>query len=197
MGAAQIGLSPRPLQAHCDTLGGPVIKAAQKALEAGNINLVLIWVQKADEPEIRQAFEKTLAVRKLGREARDLADMYFFETLVRLHRAGEGAPYIGLKPAGTDIGPVIPAVDKAVEDGSDGALLKLLAETVQQNVEKHFHEILETRKFSPDDVEAGRRFVKTYVIFTHYVERIYDSALKPADGHVEAAPAPAHEHSSR
>ena len=197
LGAAVLTLAPGKLGAHCDTLGGPVIKAAQKALETGNINPVLIWVQKQDEPEIRAAFEKTLAVRKLGPQAKEMADMYFFETLVRIHRAGEGAPYTGLKPADTDLGPVIPAVDKAVEDGSDKALLEILTQAVGENVHKHFQEILETRKFGPDDIEAGRRFVKTYVIFTHYVEKIHESALNPAVGHGEGAPAEVHEHSSR
>lgn len=93
-------LLPRGLEAHCDGIDGPVVGAAQKALETANVNLVLIWVQKQDEPAMRKAFEKTLAVRKLGSSAKELADLYFFETLVRVHRAGEGAPYTGLKPAG-------------------------------------------------------------------------------------------------
>jgi hypothetical protein len=194
LAAALVCLNPVRLRAHCDTLGGPVIKAAQKALDTGNINPVLIWVQKQAEPEIRAAFEKTLAVRKLGPQAREMADLYFFETLVRIHRAGEGAPYTGLKPADTDLGPVIPAVDKAVEDGSDKALLEILTQAVGENVHKHFQEILETRKFGPDDIEAGRRFVKTYVIFMHYVERIHESALNPAAAHGAEAPAAAHEH---
>ncbi len=81
---------------HCDTLEGPVIIAAKKAPENNDVNLVLTWVQKDDEPEIRKAFEKTMAVRKTSKEAMELADMYFFETLVRIHRAGEGAPYTGI-----------------------------------------------------------------------------------------------------
>ena len=91
------------------------VKAAQKALEMGNVNLVLIWVQKTDGNEIEKAFQKTLAVRKLNRQAKELGDTYFFETLVRIHRAGEGAPYTGLKPAGRDLGPAIPTADKALE----------------------------------------------------------------------------------
>ncbi|MGH8640573.1 MAG: DUF6448 family protein, partial [Burkholderiales bacterium] len=85
---------------HCDTLDGPVVTLARKALETGNVNHVLPWVRPEDEPEIRRAFDHALAVRKLGCEARDLADRHFFETLVRVHRAAEGAPYTGLKPAG-------------------------------------------------------------------------------------------------
>src|SRR5512134_4067274 len=73
---------------HCDTLDGPVIQLARQALETGNVNLVLPWVRSADEDEIRHAFEHAQAVRKLGPEARNLADTHFFETLVRIHRAG-------------------------------------------------------------------------------------------------------------
>ena len=111
-------LAPSYLNAHCDTMNGPVVKAAKKALETGNVNLVLIWVQKQDAAEIKSAFEKTLAVRKLSSEARDLADMYFFETLVRIHRAGEGEPYTGLKPTETKVEPGIEAADNSLETGS-------------------------------------------------------------------------------
>ena len=76
---------------HCDGLDGPVVQAAEKAIANGDVSLVLIWVQKSDEAHIKKSFEETLAVRKLSPEARQLADMNFFETLVRLHRAGEGA----------------------------------------------------------------------------------------------------------
>src|SRR5512139_3206249 len=98
-----------PMEAfgHCDGLDGPVVTAAKAALETGKVEPVLIWVQNRDEDEIKKAFQKTLAVRKLNPEARELADYYFFETLVRIHRAGEGAPYTGLKPAGRDLGPAI------------------------------------------------------------------------------------------
>ena len=115
--AIAIALLPRA-SAHCDGLDGPVVQAAQKALETGNVNLVLIWVQKPDEAEIKRAFDHAQAVRKLSAEARELADRYFFETLVRIHRAGEGAPFTGLKPAGRDLGPAIPAADNALRDGT-------------------------------------------------------------------------------
>src|SRR5512139_2379035 len=109
---------------HCDTLDGPVIQLARKALETGNVNLVLPWVRVQDEQEIGHAFEHAVAVRKLGPEARELADAHFFETLVRIHRASEGAPYTGLKPAGLDLGPAVPAADKALEDGAIEPVIK-------------------------------------------------------------------------
>ena len=89
-------LAPQRVSAHCDGMDGPVVKAAQQALATGNVNLVLFWIQGKDVPELRKAFAKTQAVRKLNPEARELADLYFFETVVRIHRAGEGEPYAGL-----------------------------------------------------------------------------------------------------
>src|SRR5512146_166140 len=111
-------LLPRTAVAHCDTMDGPVVKAAQLALRAGDATPVLKWVPKADEAQIRALFERTLKVRALSPEARELADNYFFETLVRVHRAAEGEPYTGLKPAGTEVEPGIALADKALQMGS-------------------------------------------------------------------------------
>ena len=182
------------VQAHCDTLDGPVVSAARMALTESNANLVLIWVQKQDEAEIKQAFEKTLAVRKLNADARNLADMYFFETLVRVHRAGEGAPYTGLKPAG-DLGPAIPAADKAIKDGKLEPVAKLLTGAVHDGLHERFKEVSARKNFAKDDVSAGREYVEAYVKYVHYVEGVYDAANRAVTEHAheESAPA-AHEH---
>lgn len=181
---AAVGVfSPNKIFAHCDGMDGPVIKAAQKALETGNVNLVLIWVLKNDEPEIKKAFQKTVAVRKLNPQAKELADMYFFETLVRIHRAGEGEPYTGLKPSGRDLEPVIPAADKVIESGKLEPVLKILTEKVQTEVREKFKVVAAKKKFKPDDVEAGREYVEAYVPFVSYIERIYATAKGPAKGH--------------
>ena len=169
--------------AHCDGLDGPVVKAARRALEAGDVNLVLIWVQKKDEAEVRRVFEHTLAVRALGPQARELADQYFFETLVRLHRAGEGAPYTGLKPAGRDLGPAIPTADRALEAGSLERLQPLLTEAVQKGLREHFEKVSARKNFRSDDLAAGRAYVEAYVEFVHYVERVYQASTQPAQGH--------------
>jgi hypothetical protein len=171
--------------AHCDTLDGPVVKAAQKALETGNVDLVLIWVQDDDEAAIKEAFTQTLAVRKLSVQAQDLADRYFFETLVRVHRAGEGASYTGLKPAGLDLGPAIPAVDKALETSSLEPLLKLLSDAMQEAVSERFKEVMAKKDYSPDDVQAGREYIKAYVEFLHYIEGIYKAVTKAGHNHSE------------
>ena len=176
---------PEPVFAHCDGLDDPVVQAARKALASGNVNFVLIWVQKNDEGDIKRAFDETIAVRKLSPQARELADMYFFETLVRIHRAGEGEPYTGLKPPGRDLGPAIPAADKALESGKAKPLVKLLTEATQSGVGEKFKRVLAKKKYNPDDVEAGREYVEAYVSFLEYIERIYEAAKSPANDHSE------------
>ena len=171
---AMILLAPSEVFAHCDTMDGPVVKAAQRALLTKKVNLILIWVQKKDETEIKQRFQQTLAVRRLNRDARELADNYFFETVVRLHRAGEGEPYTGLKPAGTDFGPIVPVADKALERGSAAALLKLFAASEHSEIQKRFSEAVTKKSFNPNNVEAGRQYVKAYVSFLHYLEQLHE-----------------------
>lgn len=164
--------------AHCDGMDGPVITAAKQALETGDVNPVLIWVSKKDESEIRNAFQKTLAVRKLNPEAKELADMYFFETLVRIHRAGEGEPYTGIKPADRDLGPAIPAADKSIADGKLEPLYKILTDKIHEGLHEKFKEVMKKKDFKKNDVDAGREFVEAYVPFVHYVEALYDTAAK-------------------
>lgn len=171
-------LGPNNLLAHCDGMDGPVVTAAKQALEAGDVNPVLIWVSKKDEAEIRNAFQKTLAVRKLNPEAKELADMYFFETLVRIHRAGEGEPYTGIKPAGRDLGPAVPAADKAIADGKLEPLYKILIDKIHEGLHEKFREVMKKKDFKKNNVDAGREFVEAYVPFVHYVEALYDTAAK-------------------
>ena len=180
--------------AHCDTMNGPVVVAAQKALETSDVNLVLIWVQKTDEAVIRDAFARTMDVRKLSPGAKELADMYFFETLVRIHRAGEGVPYTGLKSAETEVEPGIEAADRALEKGSASELLAHLNETIHQGVHTQFTTAMAGKKFKADDLVAGRAYVTAYVSFIHYVERLYLAAKQPSAGHShESGPGPSHE----
>lgn len=176
-------VSPNLATAHCDALDGPVVTLARKALDTGNVNLVLPWIPSDDEPEIRQAFDHTQSVRKLGPEAKHLADTFFFETLVRVHRASEGAPYAGLKPAGLDLGPAIPAADKALDDGSTEAVEKLLADAIRKGLREHFHATINQRKFGPNDVAAGRLYVEAYVPYIHYVEGLWEAATTSAKSH--------------
>jgi hypothetical protein len=172
---------------HCDTLDGPVVITAKKALETGDITPVLKWVQKDDEKEIREMFKKTLAVRSLSPDAKEMADMYFFETLVRIHRAGEGQPYTGLKPAG-ELDPAIVQADKSLETGSVDDLVKDISKEVAEGIRNHFEHAMETKKNADKSIDEGREFVEAYVVYLHYVEGIYNAAKIKGGEHHQAMP---------
>ena len=133
---------------------------------------MLKWVMPSDEKEIRDAFEMTIAVRAQGGKAKELADMYFFENLVRIHRAGEGAPYTGLKP-GEAIDPAVALADKGLETGSIDKLVDVLTNAMAKGIRERFHRASEKQKHADENVAAGRDFVESYVTFTHYVEGIH------------------------
>src|SRR5512134_1184412 len=171
-GALSLTLIPRAALAHCDTLDGPVVKDARVALDAKDATPVLKWVSHEKEGEIREAFQHALGVRALGPEARSLADRFFFETLVRVHREGEGAPYTGLKPAGTAVDPGIAASDTALETGSVDPLVKLVSAELDKGLRHRFARAVEARKHAAESVERGREYVEAYVEFVHYAERL-------------------------
>jgi hypothetical protein len=171
--------------AHCDTLDGPVVAMARIALDKGDVTPLLKWVRPEEEKEIRAAFQKTLAMRAKGSEAKEFADMYFFETLVRIHRAGEGAPYTGLKP-GEAIDPAVALADKALENGNADKLVNVLTNAMAKGIRERFQHARETQKRADDSVQAGRAFVESYVIFTHYVEGLHGLIKGGAAHHGEA-----------
>jgi hypothetical protein len=179
--------SPAHLQAHCDGMDGPVVAAAERALASGDVTHALVWVLPGDEAEIRNAFGHAMDVRVLNEEARELADRYFFETLVRVHRAGEGAPYTGLKPAGRDLGPAISAADRALTTGSVDELEEVLQRLVRHELRNRFSAAAEAANYPHGDVEAGRAFAEVYVSFIHFVEAIYETAIGHG-GHDGPAP---------
>jgi hypothetical protein len=166
--------------AHCDTLEGPVIVDAKAALEKGDVTPVLKWVKKENEAEIKTAFAKTLAVRTKGPEAKDLADRYFFETLVRLHRAGEGAPYTGIKDEPVE--PIVAMADKALAEDSADDMIKKIGGHMAAAIGEKFKKALEARRNMDASVEAGREYVEAYVTYMHYVEGIH-AAIMSAGGH--------------
>lgn len=111
-----------------------------------------------------------------------MADQFFFETLVRVHRAGEGAPFTGLEPAGTDPGPAIKEADKALVSGSADRLLKLVTDEAAAGVRRRFADTQQKQAHAEHNVEAGREFVAAYVGYVHYVEGLYQ-ALQAATAH--------------
>lgn len=164
---------------HCDTMDGPVVIAARQALETEDVALILPFVKEDASAAVNSAFEKTLRARKAGAAAREVADLYFFETVVRLHRFGEGAPYTGLKPAGLDEGPVIPVVEKAIKLGSPDELARLLTNTLEHEVRHRFDRVKRLQNYRSGDVAKARKYVEAMLGLEVWSHQLYQ-AMKAA-----------------
>ncbi len=165
---------------HCDSMDGPVVKAAKRALELGNVNLILSYVPKEGEDEVIRAFNKVIQMRKDGALTREVADLYFFETVVRIHRAGEGAPYTGLKPAGLDVGPVIPLAEKAIDSGNPDDLVKMLTDTVRDEVGKRFDRVTRLKRHAGGPVDQAREYVEAMLGLQVWSHTLYHAAKSEA-----------------
>lgn len=181
--AAAAALAPAPLLAHCDTLDGPVAVDAQKALAAGDVTPVLKWVRPDDEAAIRSAFADAVKVRNLSPEAKALSDRYFLETLVRIHRAGEGAPYSGLKPAGS-ADPLFRQADASLVDGKVDELVSEVTKEVADGMKTRYARVRQLRAAAGQDVAKGRQAVAAYVEYLHYVEGLH-AAVKGETHHAD------------
>lgn len=169
---------------HCDTMDGPIVTAAKQALEKGDVNIILPFAPKSGEKEITSTFNKVLAVRKNGGLAKEIADMHFFETVVRIHRAGEGAPYTGLKPAGLSEGPVIPVAEKAIETESADELINVLSSFVKKEVKERFEKMLKLKKRKEKSVDDAREYAEAMLGIQVYSHKVYLALT--ADPHAKA-----------
>lgn len=165
-----LALVPKKASAHCDTMDGPTAIDGMKALETGNINYAYKWIMPAYENELLEVFELSRKVRVLGSDAQELADRYFLENLVRIHRAGEGAPFEGLKPSGTPIEEKVAAADKSIEIGNLSPLKGLVTDEELHALEEKFNKAIALKDYDVNDVAAARKYVEAYVTFFKLAE---------------------------
>jgi uncharacterized protein DUF6448 len=168
---------------HCDSMDGPVVMAARRALEARAPQVVLPYVPKDAEDEVRHAFDAVIAIREHDPVVREVADRHFFETVVRLHRAGEGAPYTGLKPAGLDHGPVIPVAERALETGSPDELVELLSRRVEDQVRTRFAQVMDLKAKANGDLDINRAYVEAMLGLQVWSHSLYAAAGSSAHEH--------------
>ena len=178
-----------PTQAHCDSEAGPVAQAARQALQTGDVKVILPYVQPDAEAELTAAFLEVLEVRRTGGAAQELADRYFVETAVRLHRTGEGAPYTGVtdEPIPTSI----LAADKLMETGSTKEVYRMLDEAIRHGVQERYEAVIAARAQAEklNTVEAHRERAEAELLFEKYIYELY-SVATGAQGHTEGgAPA--------
>lgn len=167
---------------HCDSLDGPVVIAARRALAEGDVDLILPYVHADGEAEVRGAFDLAVKARAMGGEATEVADRWFFETAVRVHRAGEGAPFTGLKPVGLDVGPVIPLAERALESGSVGELADMLSTAVRQQVEARHSHAMALGEHAGEGVPQARAHVQAMLGLQVWAHHLYQQILAGPHG---------------
>jgi hypothetical protein len=171
---------------HCDSLDGPVVTAARQALAAGDVELVLPYVAADSEQEIRGAFARVLPLCAAPGEASTIARQWFFETVVRVHRAGEHAPYTGLKPAGLDVGPAIPLAERAIESGDAEEVYRLLADDLRTELADRLAHVSKLASGKGASVAAAREYVRAVLGFQLYANHVYQAVH--TDPHGEHGP---------
>jgi hypothetical protein len=176
-------MMPITASAHCDTMDGPTVADGKKAMESNNVNYALKWVQPEYEEELTQIFNLSMKVKDLSPEAKELSEKYFLENLVRLHRAGEGAPFTGLKPSGTPIDEKVLAADKSIEVGNLSPLENMIEKDKMPELQERFEKVMALKNFDVNDVEAGRKYIEAYVKFFKFAEGEEDEAHGAADAH--------------
>ncbi|WP_321329100.1 DUF6448 family protein [uncultured Ilyobacter sp.] len=158
---------------HCDTMDGPLVADIKKSLKSKNITPVLKWIKKSDEEEIKNMFERVLSFSKENSEQKELLDLYFIETVVRVHRKGEGAPYNGLKHSGFPIDPIIKKGDLSIDSGKIGDLAEILSKEIKIKIETKFKKASELKNKADTDVEIGRKYTEAYSDYIHFIESLH------------------------
>lgn len=174
--AVMIVFSAQPAYAHCDSYDGPVIKDAMKALETNNVKLIKKWISEDQEKEIVSLFNKTYSLKKGDKEIYTIVEKHFLETLVRLHRETEGAPYTGLKPAGTTKD-IVKLTDQSIEDKDFDAFYAKLNNHIISILKEKYKKLMALEKVKNNSVEEGRAYVAAYVDYTHSVDALHDIFL--------------------
>lgn len=186
IGAGSTERGGGPMPPHCDSMDGPVVTAGRRALEAKDADLALAYVPEQGEAEVKDAFDAALRIRDQGPAVREVADLHFFETLVRVHRAGEGAPFTGLRPAGLDNGPVIPVAERAIESESADELVELLTRRVAEEVRARFAQVMELKARADGDLASNRAYVESMLDLQVWSHGLYHATRAAAHDHQHA-----------
>jgi len=183
---AMVIIMPLSASAHCDTMEGPTVADGYKAMDNNNVNYVMKWVGPEYEKEITDKFNLSMKVRELGPEAKDLAEQYFFGEVVRVHRAGEGAPFDGLKPEGTPVDEKVQAADESIALGNLSPLEGMMEADKMPELEERFEKVMKAKDFDVNNLEAGREYIETYVSFFKFAEGEEEEAHGAANTNAEA-----------
>lgn len=161
------------MSVYYDTMDGPVVTAAELALEMENVNYVLPFVKEEYETELKEAFDRTVTVRELSGEAAEVADYWFFETAVRLYMLGAGKSYSGIRQSGLNEGHIILKAQTAIENQDKDALENFLINSLRDAIETRFEIAISKNDYDINDTEAARDYLDSMLDFIEFSNDIF------------------------
>jgi hypothetical protein len=108
----------------------------------------------------------------------------------------DGQVYGKLKPAGSITDPALLAAEAAMAGGNVDRLARYIADQAEQGIRQRFAAAVEARRQAGESVELGRKYIRAYMEFVHYVDRLHRdarSAAIPPEG-AKGAEAAGHQH---
>ncbi len=159
---------------HSESMDGPVVNAAEIALDMENVNYILPFVAVEHEGELKEAFERTILVRELSADAAELADYWFFETAVRLHLSGRGKSYDGIKPTGYNRRPALTLAEEALKKENPSDLVEFMVSFMKEDIQSRFEDALSKKDYQISDIESGRDYISSKQDFVRYLDKLYE-----------------------
>lgn len=166
---------------HCDSLNRPVVTAARRALEASDADVILPFVPADGAAEVRDAFDRTLGHRARRPKRWPTAGSSKLPSGCTV--PAKARPFTGLKPAGLDVGPVIPAAERALDSGSPDELIDVLCVSVRDQVTQRHHHAMAFKTHAGEGVESAREYVEATLGLEVWAHSVYKQVL--ADPHAQ------------
>ncbi|MFE1246801.1 DUF6448 family protein [Streptomyces sp. NPDC058735] len=85
--------------------------------------------------------------------------------------------HCGLKPAGPDVGPVIPAAGRAFDAGSAQELVDVLYGVVREQAGQRYSRAMGLREHAGEGTAAARAYVEASLGLQVWAHRLYRQAL--------------------
>jgi len=161
---------------HCDRNDGPVTRAAKRALETGNAQHILIWIQEDSENTVKNLLEKACCERTTRNDAHNNTVDWYFGTVSRLHSAYHGTHNLNISTKTPEEKAIILLVERACESGNFEDLSPVIPDDCTGEMRQYFDDVMKMRNFDKKNSAAGRVYVSAVVNFITFVYHLHSGS---------------------
>jgi hypothetical protein len=156
----------------CNQHDGPVTRAAKRALETGNAQYILIWIQKESENTVKNLLERACCERTTRKDSHQRTTDWFFETVNRLHSAYYGPCNLDISTKSREEKEIILLVERACESGNVEELLTIIPDASAVEMRQCFEDVMKKRDYGGKNSAAGRVYISAVVDFIACVHHL-------------------------